>query len=91
MGTTLTPIAVSLDKLTAACGSGDRSLLDSVIKKFGREFWQFDEMGEDLGHLGEDDEPAGNSITMKEALGHLIMGEEYNQKAGFLYNGPTKG
>jgi hypothetical protein len=85
MGTTLTPIAVSLDKLTAVCGSGDRGLLDSVIKKFGREFWQFDEMGEDLDDLGEDDAPAGNSITMKEALGHLIMGEEYNQKAGFMY------
>jgi hypothetical protein len=41
--------------------------------------------GEDLDDLGEDDAPAGNSITMKEALGHLIMGEEYNQKAGFMY------
>ena len=86
MGTTLTPIAVELDKLTAACGSGDRDLLNSVIKKFKRDFWQFDEMGEDLDDWGEDDDaPEGNSITMKEALRHLIMGEECNSNAGFMY------
>ena len=85
MGTNLTPIAVEHGRLKAACGSRDRDLLNSVLKKFKRDFGQFDEMGEDLDALGEDDAPAGNSITMKEALGHLILGEEYNQKAGFMY------
>lgn len=86
MGTTLTPIAVELDGLTAACGSGDKGLLNAVIKKFKRDFWQFDEMGEDLDDGGDDEDvPAGNSITMKEALRHLIMGEVYNPKAGFMY------
>ena len=55
MGTTLTPIAVELDKLKAACGSRDRALLNSVVKKFKRDFEQFDEMGEDLDDGGEDD------------------------------------
>ena len=85
MGTTLTPIAVDLDKLRAACGSRDRALLDSVVRKFRRDFEQFDEMGEDLDAGGDDDPPAGSTLTMKEALGHLVMGEEYNPKAGFMY------
>ena len=86
MGTTLTPIAVELDRLKAVCGSGDRGLLNSVVKAFKRDFGQFDEMGEDLDDWGEDDDaPAGNSITMKEALGHLVMGKGYNPRAGFMY------
>ena len=75
-----------LDGLKAACGSRDRGLLNSVVKKFRPDFWQFDEMGEDLNDWGEDDDPpAGNTITMKEALSHLVMGQEYNPKAGFMY------
>ena len=77
----MTPYAARLDKLRAACGSQDRTLLDSVIRKCGRDFEQFDEMGENLVEYHDDAEP----ITMREALEHLIMGGGYNPRAGFLY------
>ena len=81
MGTSLTPIAVRLDRLTTVLGSKDLSLVEAVIKKFGDDFEQYDEMGENIVEYYEDAEP----ITMREALTHLVMGEEYNPRVGFMY------
>lgn len=78
MGYILTATAVDLDKVSATVGSKDKRLVSAIVKKFGGEFEQFDEMAADLG---DDDEV----LTMKGVLMQMVMGEEYNEELGFMY------
>jgi len=81
MGYILTATAVDLSKISAALGSKDKRLVRALIKKFGGELEQFDEMAVDLG----DDEDGGEALTMRAVLTQMVMGEEYDQERGFMY------
>jgi hypothetical protein len=81
MGYILTATAVDLGKVTAAVGSKDMRLLSALVKKFGDDFEQFDEMAADFA----DEEAGGDALTMQGALGQMVMGEEYSEWLGFLY------
>src|SRR5262249_52514127 len=79
MGYVLTPIAVDLDQVSNVIGSKNKRLISALVKKFGDNFDQFDEMAADFAD--DDDE----SLTMRDALTHLVMGEECNDELGFMY------
>src|SRR5262249_44341093 len=61
--------------------SKDKRLVNALVKKYGDEFEQFDEMAADSG----DDEGGEEALTMQSALTQLVMGEEYNEEVGFMY------
>ncbi len=81
MGYSLTAIAVDLGKVSGAVGSRNKRLVSALVKKFGDDFEQFDEVAADLG----DDEGDEGALTMKDALTQMVMGEEYNEEFGFMY------
>jgi hypothetical protein len=81
MGYILEATAVELRKVTDALGSKDRRLLSALVKAFGDDFDQFDEMAAD--YLDEDED--GEPLTMQAALTQMVMGEEYNDGLGFMY------
>jgi hypothetical protein len=79
MGYILTPIAVDLGRVSGAIGSKNKRLISALVKVFGDDFDQFDEMAAD--YADEDDE----ALTMRAALTQMVMGEEYNEELGFMY------
>jgi hypothetical protein len=81
MGYILTATAIDLGKVSDALGSKNRRLVSVLVKKFGDEFEQFDEMAADFG----DDEAGEVALTMRTALAQMVMGEEYNEELGFMY------
>jgi hypothetical protein len=81
MGYILTPIAVDLGQVSGAIGSKNKRLVSALVKKFGDDFDQFDEMAADFG----DGEDGGEALTMRAALTQMVMGEEYNEELGFMY------
>jgi hypothetical protein len=82
MGYILTPIAVDLKQVTGVIGSKNKRLLSTLIKEFGGEFEQIDEMAADF--VDEMDEEDG-ATTVRDALTQMVMGQEYNEELGFVY------
>src|SRR5262245_7817674 len=81
MGYILTATAVDLGKVSAAVGSKDKRLVSALVKKFGDDFEQFDEMAADF----TDDEDGEEALTMRTVLQQMVMGEDYNEELGFMY------
>jgi hypothetical protein len=79
VGYIVTPIAVDLDKVKAAIGSKDKTLLAKLKKAFADELEQIDELLEDV--IDEDD----GLLSAADVLGHLVLGGEYREDAGFAY------
>jgi hypothetical protein len=81
MGYILTATAVDLGRVSDSLGSKNKRLISAIVKKFGDELAQFDEMAAEFGQ-GEDGEEA---LTMQRALTQMVMGEEYDEEFGFMY------
>jgi hypothetical protein len=82
MGYILTTTAVDLGKVADAVGSkNNKRLVSALVKKFGDEFEQFDEMAAEA----REDEDGREALTMQGALTQMVMGEEYNEEFGFMY------
>jgi hypothetical protein len=83
MGTNLIPIAVDLEKVGHALGSKNKRLLGAVVKKYSREFRDLDDMAAEFFA----DEGIDDSFTIRDALGHMILGQEYREEPelGFMY------
>lgn len=83
MGYTLVPIAIELDQLTAALGSGDKRLLSSVARKYRDEFEQIDDMAAEFF----EDEHLDGALTVRDALRQMVNGEAYRRERGlgFVY------
>jgi hypothetical protein len=77
----ITPIAVDLQKVTGVIGSKNKRLLGTIIKKFGNQFEEIDEMAAEAA----DDAGGGEATTVRDALTQMVMGEEYDEAVGFVY------
>jgi hypothetical protein len=86
MGYILTATAVDLGKVADAVGSKNKQLVSALVKKFGDDFEQFDDMAADFA----DDEDDEEALTMRTVLTQMVMGEEYNEELGFMYGYPLE-
>jgi AcrR family transcriptional regulator len=77
----LTPIAVDLARITAALGSKDQSLFDTLVERYGDDFAQIDALRDD----GDDDDDEPPVPSTHDALRHLIFAHPYHPAAGFKY------
>ena len=81
MGYMLSATAVDLGKVSDAVSSKSKRLVTTLVKKFGDDFDQFDEMAADFA----DDGDGAAALTMRAVLTQMVMGEEYNEDIGFMY------
>jgi hypothetical protein len=81
MGYILTPISVDLGQVSGVIGSKNKRLISDLVKMFGGDFDQFDEMAADYADGEDDQEP----LTMRAAITQMVMGEEYDEELGFMY------
>jgi hypothetical protein len=79
MGYQLTPIAVDIDALRLAIGSGDAGLVGKVRGRFYTEIKRIDRLLKEV--LDPDEEP----LTTSDLLRQLILGEPRREDAGFGY------
>lgn len=79
MGYQLTPIAVDLDAVRRALGSGDAGLVGKVRGRFYTEIKRIDRLLKEV--LDPDEEP----LATGDLLRHLIIGEPRREDAGFGY------
>jgi hypothetical protein len=77
----LTPIVVDLKQVTGVIGSKNKRLVGTLIKNFGDEFEEIDEMAADFA----DEEDGEGATTVRDALTQMVMGGEYNEEVGFVY------
>jgi hypothetical protein len=73
------PYAVHLKGVESMIGSGSERLLDDLLAGRARELQDIDELRGDLGLDGDE------VTSAHDALRHMIMGEEYDDRVGFLY------
>lgn len=66
------PVAVSISTLKKNVGSRDRKLVDVLVREFRERFPDLDDLDEE-------------TVPMKQAVEHLIMGEKLDQDSGFKY------
>jgi len=78
MGYTLVPIAIELNRLATALGSGDERLLSAVVRRYRGEFEQIDDMAAEFF----EDEDLDSAFTVKDALRQVVMGEAYRRERG---------
>lgn len=76
------PIAVDLQKLTAAVGGKDASLLSTLQADFADECAGLDEDDENYYDADEGEPPVA---TAAEVLRHLLMGEPQDDRVAFKY------
>jgi hypothetical protein len=87
----LTPIAVDLGQITAALGSRNQSLFDTLVEEFGDDFPQIDDL------VPEDDDDADDNESEEDAdatpahpsthdaLRQLLFAEPYDPAVAFKY------
>ncbi|MBA9005050.1 DUF7691 family protein [Thermomonospora cellulosilytica] len=79
MSYAIMPYAVRMDDLRSMIGSRDRRLLDGLLTHYADELADIDGLRDNVG-LG------GDEVTSAQtALRQMIMGEEYDQRIGFVY------
>ncbi|MFC5744925.1 DUF7691 family protein [Actinomadura rugatobispora] len=71
--------AVHLKGVKAMIGSGGQRLLDDLLASRARDLEDLDELRGNVGLDGDDVTSARGALT------HMIMGEEYDARVGFLY------
>ncbi|WP_344594835.1 DUF7691 family protein [Actinomadura vinacea] len=73
------PYAVNLDGVTSMIGSRSEKLLKTLLSGWARDLEDYDGLRDDVGQGGAD------VTSAQTALRHMVMGEEYDDRVGFIY------
>lgn len=91
MSTSVIPIAIDFNKVSAALGSGDRALLEQLMVKYRDELAEIDELAEELDEDDSDEEDEDSGSTDLRALSQALEEAKQNLKGGQSVNEMLKG